>query len=235
MQAIDAMAPSIAPHPEVEEAQIVGTQSHTAQTLSGDQSLVLPEFDQPPTDPLELLGRWIRSAEDRGVREPRAATLATTDGRTVSSRTILVKDVADGRILFGTQLGSRKGHDLGRVPHASLTFYWRETLQQLNVSGPVSRLSDEESDVLFAGRTREAQAAASVSEQTQPLADETVLRRGVEAVLETPHDIARPAGWAGFALVPEHLEFWHGRADRMHRRLAYARSSAGWRAERLQP
>lgn len=206
-----------------------------AQTLSGDESLVLPEFDQPPADPLEVLGQWIASAENRGVREPRAATLATTDGATVSSRTILVKEISEGRILFGTHVRSRKGRDLNGVPHASLTFYWRETLQQMNVSGPVSQLTDDESDILFAGRTREARAAAVVSRQSQPLADELELRRGVTDLLATREEIARPPGWAGFSLAPELLEFWHGRADRMHRRLSYAASSTGWTVTRLQP
>lgn len=110
----------------------------TPSTLSGDPSLVLPEFDDPPPDPLGLLRAWIQHAERSGVREPRAAALATTDGVAVSSRTVLVKDVVGARVVFGSHTAGRKGRDLAHVPHAAVTFYWRETLQQVNLAGPVA-------------------------------------------------------------------------------------------------
>lgn len=207
----------------------------TSATLSGDETLVLPEFDAPPADPFALLARWLADADERGVREPRAAVLATTDGRTVSSRTILVKDVDDGRVVFGSHTGSRKGRDLRRVPHASLTLYWRETMQQVHLSGPVEELSPTASDALFAARTREARAAAVVSRQSAGLDDEDALRAAVDDLLATSDEIDRPDGWSGFAMRPDHVELWHGRSDRMHRRLAYTHGVDGWTARRLQP
>lgn len=207
----------------------------TADTLSGDDTLDLPELDRPPSEPFALLGRWIADAEARGVREPRSAVLATSDGRTVSSRTILVKDVDGGRVVFGSHTGSRKGRDLQLVPHASLTFYWRETVQQVHLSGPVEELDAAASDALFAARTREARAAAVVSRQSEVLEDERALRAAVDELVAAPGEIGRPAGWSGFALRPDRVELWHGRADRLHRRLVYELGPGGWTARRLQP
>lgn len=206
-----------------------------ADTLTGDEGLDLPEMQAPPADPLALVVRWLEAAEARGVREPRAATLATTDGVRVSSRTVFVRDVGDGRVVVGTHTGSRKGRDLARVPYASLTFYWRETLQQVTIAGPVTRLDDDAADALFTRRTREAQAAAVVSRQGEPLVDEQELRDRLERLVAADGDIARPADWTGYAITPDRVELWHGRQDRLHRRLAYEATPQGWSVHRLQP
>lgn len=207
----------------------------TSETLSGDENLVLPEFDLPPTQPLELLQRWIEAAERIAVREPRAATLSTTDGAKVSSRTILVKEIATDQIIFGTHTGSRKGRNLRTVPYASLTFYWRETLQQMNLAGAVEQLDAAASDRLFADRTRAAQAAAAVSQQGAPLTDENTLKQAIRDLLDTGAEIPRPENWSGYALRPDEVEFWYGRTDRVHRRLSYTQGTTGWDWARLQP
>lgn len=116
-----------------------------ANTLTGNESLRLPEFDAPPADPLGLLDRWLGIAAEHDVREPLAVALATVDAQGLpASRIVLVKEVADGALLFSTHVGSRKGQHLAATPFASMTFYWRETLQQITVAGPVDKLSDEQ-------------------------------------------------------------------------------------------
>ncbi|RFU82498.1 pyridoxamine 5'-phosphate oxidase [Streptomyces triticagri] len=213
-------------------------QSAEAQTLSGDASLVLPEFDAPPSVPGGLIREWLASAVARQVREPYAAVLATADaeGR-VSSRVLLVKDADDRGLIFTSSSGSRKGQDLAANPWASLTFYWRETLQQLTVQGSVELLGAQESDELFAHRPPAAQAASAVSRQSRPLVDEQELRRRAEDAVTAGAGIARPADWTGYRLVPRCVEFWYGSPDRMHRRLRYDRTDeAGtWSHQRLQP
>jgi pyridoxine/pyridoxamine 5'-phosphate oxidase len=101
------------------------------ETLSGDPTLELPEFDDPPADPLPLLERWLRLADERGVREPRALALATADaeGRP-SSRILLLKQVTPA-LVFSGSYESRKGRELAANPRAAGTLYWRETLQQV--------------------------------------------------------------------------------------------------------
>ncbi|WP_049564778.1 phenazine biosynthesis FMN-dependent oxidase PhzG [Streptomyces sp. SBT349] len=209
-----------------------------AQTLSGDTSLVLPEFDTPPQDPYPLLTSWLESAVERGIREPHAAVLATSDGSgRVSSRVLLVKEADERGLVFTSSRGSRKGQDLAVEPWASLTFYWRETLQQLTVQGPVETLAAEESDDLFARRPLAAQATTAVSRQSRTLDDEDGLKARAASLAESGGPVSRPEEWTGYRLVPQVVEFWYGSPDRLHRRLRYDRGSdaAAWTHRRLQP
>lgn len=208
------------------------------ETLSGDTGLVLPEFGTPPPDPHRLLRGWLDSAVARGVCEPYAAVLATADpsGR-ASSRVLLVKEVDDRGLLFTSSQGSRKGRDLAETPWASLTFYWRETLQQLTAQGPVEVLGGEESDELFARRPLAAQATTAISRQSRPLVDEAELQDRAKVLVDAGEPVARPDEWVGYRLVPQVVEFWYGSPDRLHRRLRYDRAAeaAAWTHRRLQP
>lgn len=205
------------------------------ETLSGDPTLELPEFDAPPAEPLALLERWLASAEERGVREPRALALATAgaDGRP-SVRTLLVKQLTP-TLVFAGGYGSRKGRDLAANPRAAGTLYWRETLQQITIEGPVERLSEEESDEIFGERPAEARAAAVASQQGETLEDPEALRKAASS--RTADDAApqRPGRWGGWRLDPDLIEFWHGSPSRLHRRLLYIKGERGWEHRRLQP
>lgn len=205
-------------------------------TLTGDASLVLPEFDDPPRDPLALLRTWWDAAVDRGLREPFAATLATVDEHgDPRTRTVLVKDLDADGLLFGSSTTSRKGRHLATHPRAALTFFWRETLQQVNVTGSVQVLPDDVSDALFARRTRAAQAATAASRQSRPLPSEADLRAEAARLVDADGPVVRPADWTAYRVVPDAVEFWYGSPDRLHRRLQYVRTGTTWQPLRLQP
>lgn len=203
------------------------------ETLSGDPTLGLPEFDSPPEDPLPLLEGWLRIADEKGVREPRALALATADGEgRPSVRILLVKQLTP-TLVFAGSYESRKGRDLAANPRAAGTLYWRETLQQITIEGPVERLSEEESDALFAERPAAGRATTVASEQGEALENPEDLRRkadGLEGV-----ELRRPANWGGYRLDPDLIEFWHGSPTRLHRRLLYVKGEGGWSHRRLQP
>jgi pyridoxamine 5'-phosphate oxidase len=203
------------------------------ETLSGDATLALPEFDSPPADPLPLLERWLRAADELGVREPRALALATADpkGRP-SVRTLLVKQLSP-TLVFAGSYESRKGRDLAANPRAAGTLYWRETLQQITIEGPVERLSEEESDALFAERPPAGRATTVASSQGEGLKDPGELKRKADEL--DGEDLRRPPNWGGFRLDPDLIEFWHGSRTRLHRRLLYVKGEAGWSHRRLQP
>lgn len=205
-------------------------------TLSGDAGLVLPEFDEPPADPLALLHRWLTEAEAAGVREARAMALATAnaDGE-VTVRTVLLKDVDATDLLLSFSAESRKGRDIAENPRVAVNLYWRERLQQVNVRGTVQPCEASESDALFAERPRAAQAASAASQQSAPLPDAEALQRRFDEILAQPGAIRRPESWSGWRLRPHTIEFWHGAADRMHRRLMYSHGPAGWHSHHLQP
>jgi pyridoxamine 5'-phosphate oxidase len=205
------------------------------ETLSGDAGLDLPEFEAPPADPLPLLERWLQGADERGVREPRALALATADreGRP-SNRIVLLKQVSPAP-LFAFSSNSRKGQDLEANPRAAGTLYWRETLQQVVFEGPVRKLSEAESDALFAERPASGRAATVVSNQGEALEDPERLQAAAAELAQGEGPLQRPRDWFGYRLDPDLIEFWHGSTDRLHRRLLYVKSDAGWTHRRLQP
>lgn len=205
------------------------------ETLSGDPNLDLPEFDAPPDEPLPLLESWLASADARGVREPRALALATADaaGRP-SNRIVLLKQVSPS-IVIAFSAGSRKGRDIEENPRVAGTLYWRETRQQVVIEGSVERMSEKDSDRLFAERPRPGQAATVASEQGADLDDPERLRREADALMRGDEPLRRPEDWGGYRLDPDRVEFWHGSPDRLHRRLLYMKADGGWTHRRLQP
>jgi pyridoxamine-phosphate oxidase len=207
-----------------------------ANTLTGNESLELPEFGAPPADPLGLLDRWLGIAAEHDVREPLAVALATVDAQGhPASRIVLVKEITDGAVHFSTHVRSRKGQHLAGTPFASVTFYWRETLQQITAAGPVEMLSDGRSTALFAERPLAAQATTAVSHQSQPLDHEHLLHQQAAKLIDLGKPVPRPDGWAGYRLVPNRIEFWQGRASRLHRRLEYTRNGPTSASQHLQP
>ena len=209
--------------------------AESIETLSGDPTLELPEFDAPPDDPLPLLERWLRDADERGVREPRALALATADAEGRPSSRILLLKQASPYLVFAGGYESRKGRDLAANPRAAGTLYWRETLQQVTVEGPVRKLSEAESDALFAERPEGARASAVASKQGEELVDPVKLRESTEALAAEDVSPSRPPRWGGWRLDPDLIEFWHGSPSRLHRRLLYVKADGAWGHRRLQP
>ena len=169
------------------------------------------------------------------MSEPRALALATADGRgRPSNRIVLLKQLTPA-LVFASSYESRKGRDLAVNPRAAGTLYWRETLQQIVVEGPVSRLSAAESDALFAERPPAGRATTVASNQGEALTDPARLRRETDELSEIDRPLSRPARWGGFRLDPDLIEFWHGSPDRLHRRLLYTKTDGAWTHRRLQP
>jgi len=211
------------------------TNEDEIETLSGDPTLALPEFDDRPEDPLPLLERWLKLADERGVREPRALALATADAEGRPSSRILLLKQATPALIFSGSYESRKGRELDANPRAAGTLYWRETMQQITVEGPVRRLAEAESDAIFGQRPADARATTVASRQGAPLDDPADLRHEADALRSSGELLRRPPRWGGFRLDPDLIEFWHESPDRLHRRLLYVKQEGHWTHQRLQP
>jgi pyridoxamine 5'-phosphate oxidase len=195
----------------------------------------LDESDVDP-DPLRQFAAWFDDAGAAGVRAPEAMALATAtaDGRP-SVRMVLLKGFDERGFVFFTGYESRKGAELAANPRAALLFYWDPLGRQVRIEGPVERVSAEESDAYFGSRPRGAQISASVSPQSRVVESRSSLE-ALAAELDTRGgELPRPAAWGGFRLAPETYELWQHRANRLHDRLRYSRSGAGWKIERLAP
>jgi pyridoxamine 5'-phosphate oxidase len=168
-----------------------------------------------------------------------AVTLATADklGRP-SARIVLLKGVDQRGFIFFTNYGSRKGRDLEENPNAALVFYWPEQERQVCISGPVEKLSHEESDIYFQSRPKGSRLGAWASKQSEPVKDRAALEeRWKEFQKRYPGDeIPMPPFWGGFVITPVRAEFWQGRPSRLHDRFSYEKQDDGtWRIDRLSP
>jgi len=187
-------------------------------------------------DPFEQFARWFDQARATEP-DPTAMTLATAapDGRP-SARMVLLKDF-DGRgFVFYTNYGSRKAGDIDGTHRAALLFYWPSLERQVRIEGTASRVADTESDAYFASRPLESRWSAHASPQSRAIDSREWLDAAVARVREQFGDaVPRPAGWGGFRVSPDAFEFWQGRENRLHDRLAYALDAGTWRRQRLAP
>ena len=167
-----------------------------------------------------------------------AMTVATVDrdGRP-SARTVLLKGADARGFIFFTNYDSRKGQDLAAHPGAALVFYWPDLERQVCVTGAVTKLAAPESEAYFKSRPRGSQLGAWASNQSEVIASRAVLeQQWDEIAARFPSDVPLPANWGGYVLAPNRLEFWQGRASRLHDRFRYARQPDGsWQIERLSP
>lgn len=206
------------------------------ESLGGLVDLDFPEYDRPPVHPMDLVRSWLDDAVMRGVREPRALALATADARgRTSNRIVVIISVTDQGLVFASHRDSQKGRELAATPWASGLLYWRETGQQLILSGPVEPLPDHESDALWASRPIPLHAMSTVSRQSAPLTDVAALRADAADLESRNQPLPRPASYVGYCLRPAAIEFWSAASDRLHRRLRYDLGPAGWTTSRLQP
>ncbi len=189
-------------------------------------------------DPIALFGRWYEEAEEAGIFQPDAMSVATCaeDGRP-SARMMLLKGF-DGRgFVFFTNYVSRKAKEMLANPQVAMTFYWPILERQVRVEGKVARLSEQESDAYFKTRPRGSRIGAWASDQSSPLASRAILEQRVREYEEKfrDQDVPLPPFWGGYRAMPDHIEFWQGRLNRLHDRLSYAREGEIWKVTRLYP
>jgi pyridoxamine 5'-phosphate oxidase len=192
---------------------------------------------QADADPLRQFERWMRDAVKAGVPLPNAMTLATvTAAGAPSARIVLLKGVERGGFVFYTNYLSRKGAELGARAEACLVLLWSDLERQVRVDGRVEKVTAAESDAYYASRPLGARLSAWASPQSQGVSSRKDLEETF-AAMQARHgeNPPRPPHWGGFRVVPEAIEFWQGRADRLHDRLVYRRLADGWKIERLAP
>ena len=192
-----------------------------------------------PASPLDAVSAWVAEAVARGVAEPGAMVVSTASPEGVpSSRTVLLRGISGGGLVFFTNRHSRKGRELAANPRCAAVLRWDDVHRHVCLTGAAEATTDEESDAYFASRPRASRIGAWASPQSEVLADRTELEaRVAEAEARFPDDdVPRPPHWGGYRIVPDTVELWQGRPSRLHDRLRYRRGQTQlWVVERLAP
>lgn len=216
----------------------------SAQRLSYEKGQLLEE--QLPSLPIELLKDWVKTAEDKKLVEPYAMSFATCGSDCLPSvRTLLMREITQLDdsglgIVFYSNYDSVKGQNLEQNPNAQALFFWHSLERQVRVSGTVRKISLERSQTYFHKRPQDSQIAAWVSEpQSGVVASRDVMEAKFTELQEQYAKVAKipmPDFWGGYELVANQVEFWQGRANRMHDRIRYTlKDDNTWLKERLMP
>ncbi len=190
------------------------------------------------SDPIVQFTKWFDEAVRAGAKEPNAMCLATaTPDAYPSARMVLLKGVDSRGFCFYTDFRSRKAQELADNPHASLCFFWVELERQVRVVGAVQRVSDEEAQAYFSSRPLSSKIGAWTSHQSSVLPSREALEK--QLIENEKHfagnEIPLPDYWGGYRVVPEEIEYWQGRASRLHDRIQFVRRGSEWTKRRLSP
>ena len=193
--------------------------------------------DNAHADPIAQFSLWWDEATAAQVREANAMTVATADADgKPAARTVLLKSFDQSGFVFFTNYESRKGAELAANARAALLFFWPELERQVRIDGSVVRASERESDEYFRSRPLASRIGAWASPQSQPIPGKAwLMARVAEMALRHARAPSRPPYWGGYRVVPNVIEFWQGRPSRLHDRLLYTKTDAGWTRVRLAP
>ena len=189
-------------------------------------------------DPIVQFRRWYAFARRARCPWPSSFALATAgaDGRP-TVRLMLLKGVDERGFVFYTHYVGRKAAEIEQNPWAAVAFHWIDLVRQVRVEGRVERIDAAESDAYFARRPRGSRIGAWASRQSEPLA----ARAGFDARYREfdarfrGGPVPRPLHWGGYRVIPDAIEFWQGRPNRLHDRFQYRRADGGWTVRRLYP
>ncbi|MFN7260982.1 MAG: pyridoxamine 5'-phosphate oxidase [Cyclobacteriaceae bacterium] len=199
-------------------------------------SLDISDVDK---DPIGQFDKWFKEALAAGVPEPNAFTLSTiSEGGRPSARIVLLKGLEQRQFVFYTNYQSQKGQELESNPACALTFFWPELERQVRIEGIATRVQESTSEQYFQSRQRASQVGAWASPQSSIIASRDILEareREIEKKFEGLNLLPKPKQWGGCAIPPIAIEFWQGRASRLHVRVVYYLTDEKWIIHRLAP
>lgn len=194
--------------------------------------------DEIDDDPIKQFEQWFLDAQENGLDNPNALSLATADaGGMPSVRTVLLKAFDEKGFVFYTNYGSRKARDLAANPQAAMLFHWLEFDRQVKIQGRVEKVSTAESLKYFSSRPHGSQIGAWCSEQSSPIGSRTLLVQAYESMKKkfAEGEVPLPDFWGGYRVIPQRIEFWQGRENRLHDRFEYQLDAGRWLIQRLAP
>ena len=190
-------------------------------------------------DPISFFHQWFTEVQKAEISDANAMTLSTVDSRFMPhARIVLLKGLEVGKFVFYTNYNSDKGREIELHPHAALTFYWHELERQVRIEGDIEKVPEHVSETYFHSRPEGSRLGAWASPQSSPIEHRGIIEINYKKYTEefSKIQIPRPAHWGGYHVIPQRIEFWQGRTNRMHDRILFTKDKNGiWGKCRLAP
>ncbi len=194
--------------------------------------------DLVPSDPIIQFQSWFDDVLKNETNDPTAMVLCTVDSKgQPDSRVVLLKGLEAGNFIFYTNYDSVKATQIQHKPYVALNFYWPQMSRQVRIRGAIQTVSEEQSDSYFSSRPIKSQFSAIISPQSHEVANRDVLEKALNDLIQQHPNatVSRPKNWGGYQVVPDEIEFWQGRDNRLHDRIHYYRQDGQWKHHRLAP
>ena len=188
--------------------------------------------------PIAQFESWFSDVVKTEKSDPTAMVLSTVDEKGhPDSRVVLLKGIYKGSFVFYTNYQSTKSIHIKKNPYVALNFYWPEMARQVRIRGEVKKTSKTQSDIYFASRPVTSQLSAVISPQSSEIRGRAELEQEFNALVakHQQQPIMRPVHWGGYLVIPNEIEFWQGRDNRLHDRVDYYQQDGKWLHRRLAP
>ena len=189
-------------------------------------------------NPFEQFNKWFKEAIASKIPEVNAMAFATASAQgRPSVRTVLLKQYDDKGFVFFTNYGSAKAKNISENPQAALLFFWEPLERQIKIVGSVEKTTPAESFEYFRTRPIDSQLGAWASQQSNEISARALLEKAFGEMMEKFKNgqIPLPPFWGGYRVIPDEFEFWQGRPNRLHDRVAYKKQNGNWKISRLSP
>lgn len=210
----------------------------TLADIRREYGVLYLDEQQVPDDPFVQFKMWFEEVITVEHSDPTAMVLSTVDDRGLpDSRVVLLKGMEQQHFVFYTNYQSAKAMQLKHTPYAALNFYWPELARQVRIRGRVKRTSKQQADTYFASRPLASQLSALASAQSRAIASRQELEEAFNQLVKkySQEPVVRPRYWGGYAVIPDEIEFWQGRDNRLHDRIHYFKQRGAWMHRRLAP
>ncbi|CAM2817135.1 pyridoxine 5'-phosphate oxidase [Legionella steigerwaltii] len=191
-----------------------------------------------PKDPLVQFKLWFEDVLKNEKNDPTAMVLSTVDNRGCpDSRVVLLKGLEEGNFVFYTNYQSTKSKQIQNNPHVALNFYWPQMARQVRIRGQIKPVDERQSDLYFSSRPIKSQFSAIVSPQSFEIESRELLEKALNDLIQKhgQEPVLRPTYWGGYMVIPNEIEFWQGRDNRLHDRIHYYQQDGQWEHHRLAP
>ncbi|MDC0029820.1 pyridoxal 5'-phosphate synthase [Pseudomonadota bacterium] len=191
-----------------------------------------------PEKPYIIFQSLYQKAIDNGQKGIEAISVSSYNQplKEVEARYVNLKYIDNNEWIFFSNYLSPKANQFESHNQVSVLIYWASINTQIRMKAKIFKTSSEFSDEHFQGRTKEKNALAISSNQSQVIDSFDEVTKNFHETLEIiTSETPRPDFWGGYSFTPYYFEFWQGHENRLNQRHVFKRQDDEWTEQLLQP